>query len=222
MRRNITMSLASIASGVLATLAVAWFFALWPRAAGPYLVARPTPPSHSVECPAFELCVAPGQLQISQSRLSCNALPCTEIVLSDEVAATLLPAWSRCSSDGLAFNSPWVLRSEYAAGWPCLAVRLEQCVPNRRSEPLRDSVWTSGALILPPAWETHCRTLLPYMPIFPGFVINVAFYTICFATLVFAPPCAIRRWRTRHSLCAVCGYPIGTSQACCECGTPAV
>jgi len=62
---------------------------------------------------------------------------------------------------------------------------------------------------------------LPLMPLWPGFAINTIFYA-AILWLLFAFPCALRHFRGRRrikrGLCVRCGYPVGLSQVCSECG----
>ncbi len=64
------------------------------------------------------------------------------------------------------------------------------------------------------------RRTLPCRPIWPGFAIN----TILFAAILwlcFAAPGIVRRCiRIKRGQCPACGYPIGTSEVCTECGEP--
>jgi hypothetical protein len=58
----------------------------------------------------------------------------------------------------------------------------------------------------------------PFRPLWPGFAINTLFYA-AILWLLFAAPFVLRRWRrVRRGLCPACGYPVGTSPVCTECG----
>src|SRR5262249_17329132 len=59
---------------------------------------------------------------------------------------------------------------------------------------------------------------LPLQPLWPGFAINTVFYAAVLWGL-FAGPFALRRTiRRRRGQCAACGYPVGASKVCTECG----
>ncbi len=59
---------------------------------------------------------------------------------------------------------------------------------------------------------------LPLLPIWPGFVVNTLFYAAVLWLLICGP-FALRRFiRIRHGLCPACGYPMGESSICSECG----
>ena len=61
-------------------------------------------------------------------------------------------------------------------------------------------------------------TALPLLPIWPGFAVNTIFY----ATTLWLLACgllAMRRLvRLKRGLCPACGYPMGKSSVCSECG----
>lgn len=62
------------------------------------------------------------------------------------------------------------------------------------------------------------EVILPLRPIIPGFAADAAIYTFLAMTL-FELPAAIRRLiRRRRGRCPRCGYPIGASPLCSECG----
>ena len=59
---------------------------------------------------------------------------------------------------------------------------------------------------------------LPIRPLWPGFAVNTLFYA---AALWMASrgPFVLRRYvRVRRHLCSACGYPVGVSAVCTECG----
>ncbi len=59
---------------------------------------------------------------------------------------------------------------------------------------------------------------LPILPIWPGFPINTLFYA-AILWLLIPGPFALRRFiRRRRGLCPKCGYPLGDSSVCTECG----
>jgi hypothetical protein len=62
--------------------------------------------------------------------------------------------------------------------------------------------------------------LLPWKPIWPGFAINTLFYATMLWALCAVPLALRRRGRMKRGLCPACGYPIGASELCTECGKP--
>ena len=61
---------------------------------------------------------------------------------------------------------------------------------------------------------------MPYLPIWPGFAINTIFYAGILWLLVAAPFKLRRFIRMKRQRCPGCGYPVGTSPVCTECGVP--
>jgi len=59
---------------------------------------------------------------------------------------------------------------------------------------------------------------LPYDPIWPGLLGNIALHALAWGALLTAPIAAHRAIRRRRGLCPQCGYPIGVSPRCTECG----
>jgi hypothetical protein len=54
--------------------------------------------------------------------------------------------------------------------------------------------------------------------IWPGFAINTVFYAAILWLLFAAPGFVRRRIRIKRGRCPACGYPIGSSDVCTECG----
>jgi hypothetical protein len=59
---------------------------------------------------------------------------------------------------------------------------------------------------------------LPYRPLFVGTLVNTAFYALVLWLPFFGIGVLRRRRRIRRGLCPSCGYPMGTSGVCTECG----
>jgi len=121
-------------------------------------------------------------------------------------------------------NAPPPLRVE--AGWPLLSLQgwgpgSTEWRPNR----------TGAAQPVPQTGEyaivLHQRDfgsrrpiirLLPFRPMWIGFVLSTLFYAFIL-WLLFAAPFALRRWRRiKRGLCPKCAYPVGASDVCTECG----
>ncbi len=70
---------------------------------------------------------------------------------------------------------------------------------------------------LSPSSGSHARGL-PLGPIWPGFAVNTLLYAGVL-WLLFGGPFTVRRLiRVRRGLCPKCGYPMGESAVCTECG----
>lgn len=113
---------------------------------------------------------------------------------------------------------------EVAAGWPFLALH-GAVVGQPPHNPTR--IW---AIELPlrsaytePGMMIRNGRILPLRPIFPGFLLNLIFWTgICMSIRTVARTARSRR-RSARGQCQnlTCGYPLADLPMCPECGTPA-
>ncbi len=60
---------------------------------------------------------------------------------------------------------------------------------------------------------------LPLNIIWPGFIANTLLYAMMFYSIFFMPFKLRYLFRTKRKQCTKCGYPIGQSEVCTECGT---
>jgi len=60
--------------------------------------------------------------------------------------------------------------------------------------------------------------MIPLRPIWPGFVMNWLFWSLAFGLLWLAVIAGRRFVRHLRRQCGSCGYPVGTSPVCTECG----
>jgi hypothetical protein len=86
-------------------------------------------------------------------------------------------------------------------------------------------VW--GAGLRPPEFMRrlgiHPERMVPLLPLWPGFVGNTLIYALAVLAVYDLALVArgLRRWRRRRrGLCPACGYPVGVSPVCTECGAP--
>lgn len=109
-------------------------------------------------------------------------------------------------------------------GWPLLAMRTTNCTATLGEFAEVDR---TPSIALPQwlhdfadrhTWGYYARRALPLTPIWPGFLIDTAIFASAFWLLLRSLPFVRRfnRWRNRQ--CLACGYPIGTSSICTECG----
>lgn len=107
-------------------------------------------------------------------------------------------------------------------GWPCRALWCEHgySEPRSRWTVVRGAFELTGShRALPSPGASFSRTL-PYLPTWPGLVINLAFWSAATAQFVFAPA-LVRRLRRRPGLCPACSYDLRglpAGSACPECG----
>jgi hypothetical protein len=69
-------------------------------------------------------------------------------------------------------------------------------------------------------FSSEANYTLPLRLIWPGFAVNTIFYAAILWLLIPGPFALRRLIRRRRGLCPKCGYPMGESDACTECGKP--
>ena len=113
-------------------------------------------------------------------------------------------------SNGVDSAVPLYMRHE--AGWPLNSFDGEFFMTARGIEP-------SFMLNVPQSmYEKVENYFLPFKPTVPGFVVNSAIYGGV-PWLLFCGPFVLRRsHRRKRKQCIACGYPIGNSDVCTECG----
>lgn len=111
-----------------------------------------------------------------------------------------------------------VMGSDTAFGWPmrCMWYQMQSQYGMNRvwGERLYGGIVRSGQ---PSAVMRQFRAL-PLLPIWPGLVGNTLFYGVIWFMLLLAPGAVQRMLRRRRGRCEHCGYPIGSSPICTECG----
>lgn len=130
-------------------------------------------------------------------------------------AGDLLPSWAAVAPGRL--EALWDAR-----GWP---VRLMFC----GFEKADGVTWTTtpargGLAVFPsrppshPAGAGSDQRVLPLRFIWPGAAVNTVFYAALLWLLILAPRALRRSARLRRGSCLECGYPLGESMVCPECG----
>jgi hypothetical protein len=175
-----------------------------------------------------------------------NILGGGDVVITDRWPATVpqdwpLPTVRVASAWGLSLwrgsggapastSTSWVTQQEvFQAGWPFRALHAERhWVESARANDRWAMSQSQLQLMQPPGWSSalHIPGALrgewgrvwPIRPFVWGFLADWLLYgAVAYAALV-APTMLRRFHRIRHRLCAVCGYPVGVSERCTECG----
>jgi hypothetical protein len=75
-----------------------------------------------------------------------------------------------------------------------------------------------------PKWTSNADSDVPIYPIASGWIGNSLIFALAAWLLLFAAPSTVRGYithiRRSRRLCPHCGYPIGNSPICSECGRP--
>jgi hypothetical protein len=121
--------------------------------------------------------------------------------------------WSTPSGSRRIFQ-----RWEVAYGWPFRAVWYQGAFLADMSEHVAGAsiVSSSG----PGPYADDLR-VVPYLPIWPGLLLNTLFYATLWSILLFAPRAIRRHLRTKHHRCPTCKYDLRNlpTAICPECGT---
>lgn len=141
----------------------------------------------------------------------------------------LVCEWSGFSTPTPEFRSGSAtveIRNADGRGWPALSMWSEV----RRKSYIRDQGWVNqpvqgGIDTLLPPWKLGTGQMarsvprvLPLRPIWPGFAVNTISYAAALWFLVRGPFVLRRYVRVKRHLCPECGYPVGVSAMCTECG----
>lgn len=105
------------------------------------------------------------------------------------------------------------------AGWPCRSFRGEARRDIRHAFPEQyHRAIAPPERIGPLRLDLDDPRPLPIAPLWGGFVSNSALYGATVFLASFAGSFLRRKFRRRKNRCASCGYPIGSSHVCSECG----
>ena len=147
-----------------------------------------------------------------------------------------LPAWSQCSRGAICreheLDHPGEVSQfvEVGAGWPFIAFRgeyFELLKTGPKASMAHPSVMSeyvySSRVIFVDGTDPRVqrKRVLPWSPVLMGFALNTAAYgVVVFAVyFVLRIPFFLRsHHRKRRGRCRACGYPIGISPVCTECG----
>lgn len=209
MRRHVRLIIICLLIGVIANLTVAWV-TLW----NVRFAAAKTIVPHDGDHPALTWwrdrapdAIGPDQLRAVQS-FRARGVDIDTVFSGRRTAA-------RDDSAGRYIRAGLPYLSVEAMHWVTITVEADG---TRRR--LHD---VEGGLRIPAVnrgFEPGGSCVLPWWPMWPGAVINTLIFS-ALAWIVIVPPLmarrAFRRWRRR---CQWCGYPIGTSSVCTECGRP--
>jgi len=232
-RRLIKQVCALLVAGAIVTIAVAWTFACF----GP---AKPTGFSSGAGYKprsAIGVCGWDVFMSASWCAVRLDAYPRQKSMLPQPWnEANLYPTWSNWSQwlDAIAAAPPNSADSSQPAmtfpgaqsfdarGWPMLSMQAHWNGSDTAHEHVHRWRWgiaLSGNVVKSAKRIAYGDLkVLPLRPMWPGFVVNTLFYA-AIVWLIFLAPFQLRRAsRTRRGRCSACGYPIGASPVCTECG----
>lgn len=119
------------------------------------------------------------------------------------------------------------IREETLSEWTAADLGLQKAEKKEVQEyPLPITDFVAGGALLPFSGTDSNGNptifVLPFTPIWPEFIANTLFYSVVLWLLIAWPRRLylnlVRREREEGNQCPSCGYPIGTSPLCTECG----
>jgi hypothetical protein len=227
--RRVVIAVLFVASGVVVNVAVAWSCAYWIDGGRP-LVAAPVRGNTALEHPRWEVLMGrrAGAMVI---RSDASGIPPPPVPLPTDATPQEIEAWLQGSA--LQVGRPRIVR---APGWSRACVPPDEAAYEQRavwedargwpmlsflsySHDFGGKVESSWALDLGGTQgPMGLSRVLPLRPILIGNAVN----TVCFAAVLWSivlGPGSLRRFlRRRRLLCPTCGYPVGESELCTECG----
>ncbi|MHC4416314.1 MAG: hypothetical protein ACYS0G_13625 [Planctomycetota bacterium] len=224
MKRLLITILIFLLAGALVNVAVAWGSAIW---VNPTKAGRPDPEvgfrSSGQYTWEFVRTVLPGQTLLWSSRgwkkehldTYDHGPPPEEFVpwWTDLGAATsdFTDIVNR-SPDSLVMERRWL----HCFGWPARSLWSHwNLIDPGDSPPLHGS---EGYVLSLDPWMNFVPRVLPARPIWHGFAVNTLFYAAVLWLLICGPFALRRLIRMKRGRCVKCGYPLGESPVCTECG----
>lgn len=155
-----------------------------------------------------------------------SKLPLVDDLLPEAPAAEdVLPYWAARARTTATLGPLETQRDTIIAhGWPFRALRISF------EESRQENSFKTGIAVSPPTWlrggpnplGLYGERVLPLDPIWFGFAAN----TMLYASVIVVMTSGARRlrlvYRRRRGRCLACGYPMGETDRCSECGASVI
>jgi hypothetical protein len=211
MRRWIVAILAFLTAGAVINVAVASWFALTTRPM-PVRDFRNLTPEE-----VHRLWEKWGQQPYTQDARPTGMLQIT--VGRDLFLAFATDQTNEVDSPGNSKSTHSFGIGQFKFGWPCRATELihlqDSTKPSDEGNiiigglPVTNQIPDLGASVV---------GAIPLRPLWGGFAVNTFLYALVLMCVLAIPIAAIRIRRWRRGRCPSCGYPLGVSDRCTECG----
>ncbi|MCI0362920.1 MAG: hypothetical protein L0Y44_00325 [Phycisphaerales bacterium] len=204
MWRRILLIAGFLAAGLVMNVAVSWVCAYWSKPGGtfdPLLLAKLRREFFARDTPQQQHFV--------------------DMVSSPRGAQFMMIEITSPSVARDAINGPYPMIALVRSGWPCMTLegRLDFDASRAPTPAPARSSWAIVTTKTPiTVYRMTMPVMLPFRPLWLGFAMNTLFYSACFAGMVGAWVGLRRAVRFMRSRCVGCGYPIGVSPVCTECG----
>ena len=128
--------------------------------------------------------------------------------------SALIPSWTPFLTPTFALGEQsYEHRAAEGRGWPMLGLWCE--TSEGLGGGIRVGEWPPGG-----RGSRPIPKVLPLRPIWLGFAVNTLMYAVLLWLLIPGPFVLRRFIRVKRGRCVKCGYPMGESEVCTECGKP--
>lgn len=141
---------------------------------------------------------------------------------SKEAPSQLMPDWANLPLEPhFALRSILELLVFDARGWPLISLWCKREVLDSRNQlaAVEGGIKTGLPKFQYGSILGGHRPALPLRPIWRNFAVNTLFYALILWLVVRGPFVLRRIIRQRRGRCPGCGYPVGSSAVCTECGS---
>lgn len=213
--RHAVVGAASLGLGVAASMLIAWICVQF-RLNG----VGNQPLSPEIQA-AWSLHAKPGWPAVADYRHTAQSVGYSYQALSGSIH------WPTDESDALRDKAaPWAkgIFKESCAGWPFKCLKGHSWLGMNKGTPTGTVFWSGndgrGWFEVPALgyFKILPSRRLPIMPVWSGLVLNSLLFAVPFWVLIRLPSQMRRRLRRIRGRCPGCGYPVGTSDVCTECG----
>ncbi len=217
MRRRLLVAAICLIAGAVMSVAVAWgcAFLLEVWTSGDKETASVSKDGQTWQVMTFS---GPGALSVFSIR-SGMRFPGAK-GSGEKDPSALIPSWTPFLNPAPPFASGvqgYEYRRAEGRGWPMLGLWYETSRGGGSTVTgggIPVGEWPPGSLR-----PTPILKVLPLRPVWPGFAVNTVFYAVVLWLLIPGPFVLRRLIRMKRSQCLKCGYPLGESDVCSECGT---
>ena len=219
MKRWLIIVVVFLLAGAVVNVAVAWGWAVLIRLSGPGS-ASPIVQAHLTELEPDGSWRFWSIMRSKDRGVWCDysywdtrsKLPDGEIAYSTKLRPDeLAPSWASLRTPP---DTDYAIRWVHAYGWP--VVSMWRDYGGGVDGYMYELLHGLPVAFLPP--DGGFPRAVPLSPIWPGFIINTLFYAAVLWLLIPGPFVLRRFIRMKRGRCVKCGYPMGGSGVCSECG----
>lgn len=214
MKRHFWILIISLLLGSVVNIAVAWMVAIYNPAMHTQISSDDFI-SFTLGNAVFRYHIGDFHAaKIYECRLSGTV---TESVTREDAISGGLPKWAVFNPEYDGVEGYPLARRYEATGWPMISFACATFYSPANPQPLVVGGIELEDLPRMPTTQPMSTTL-PTQPLLPGLIVNTLLYSLAAWVLISGPFIVRRVLRVRRKQCTGCGYPIGMSMVCTECG----